>query len=421
MWRVACTEGLISAVQSTGPLPASVVCPKRWHIGAEFLRCSFSRSLQVRKNHIYVLYSLIWFPISNCCIFQTRRVEMSPAHKGSMFNNWLSNPGEGGGAGALCGKGIRRGNGQCRMGYRAPGMSGSIFSFLLNDLFCLSRWPSQFLRCHMHPLPQLPPPPLPMGLLHHRSHHLDTPGRHWIWAARFFGFAHPIPRLLQSLEPGIPPPQPLYPHDHTSLLHFYCKFYAHESDIEHVLCVSVFWVWDARRRPDLCMPVPYRCKQDIRTIQNSPFMTFAFQFLQPGSTKPVCSVSASQGQKHPSSPNLCVPASHNHNHVSTPTDILYLRFPPFNSNGQAVPSTHARYLPLTVKTPTPVWSLHPRLPPPQPTHQHQPTYTLYDSRSSIPIFRRYRVRALGICLTGSKTPSPARYLHPGLPPPQPTY
>ena len=64
---------------------------------------------------------------------------MSPAHKGSMFNNWLSNPGEGGGAGALCGKGIRRGNGQCGMGYRAPGMSGSIFSFLLNDLFCLSR------------------------------------------------------------------------------------------------------------------------------------------------------------------------------------------------------------------------------------------------------------------------------------------
>ena len=83
-------------------------------------------------------------------------------------------------------------------------------------------------------------------------------------------------------------------------------------------------------------------------------MTFALQFLQPGSTKPVCSVSASQGQ-----------------------------------------NTHLRLISVF------------RLPTTTTTSQRQPTYSICNSLPLIPMVRRYRAHTLGICLSRSKHPPPS--------------
>ena len=73
------------------------------------------------------------------------------------------------------------------------------------------------------------------------------------------------------------------------------------------------------------------------------------------------------------------------------------------------------------KPPTPIRSQHPGLPPPLNTYSNQHIYFLCEPRLSFLMAKQHRVCSLGICISGSNTPIPVRSQFPGLPLPLHTY
>lgn len=89
-------------------------------------------------------------------------------------------------------------------------------------------------------------------------------------------------------------------------------------------------------------------------------------------------------------------------------------------DGQAISGARARYSSFGGQNPAPARSVDPSLLLPQSAHQHLTRYSLHMPRPAILMGRRYRACALDIRLLGSN-PAPARSVDPSLLLHQPAY
>src|SRR5258705_173817 len=171
--------------------------------------------------------------------------------------------------------------------------------------------------------------------------------------------------------------------------------------------------------PDLSIPASHHIDPHINITLHTPSTHPALHFQRPGDTEHPRSVSASQGQKPPQGPISPSPAPTTSTHISTSPYLLPLHTPPCTSNGPAFLKSYARHLALRLKKPH-LLPISPSRPPTTSTHISTSPYILplhtppcASNGQVIPSTYAWYL-PLGV-----KNPRPIQSLHPGLPPPQP--
>ena len=145
---------------------------------------------------------------------------------------------------------------------------------------------------------------------------------------------------------------------------------------------------------DLNIPASHRRYTHIQTNLYTSSARHTMHFRWTNGTERVCSVSASQGQNHP--PRRPTSATH----IFKPTCIFCLRAPPYPFDGKAVLS-HALSICVSESKNAHSCPISASRPPTTATHIVKPICILPPrARRSFSMDKQYRVRSLGICISG---------------------